>query len=80
MNVASGSFTVEFLTAFSVQSRPSLNGILANTDFTSTWQGTTLSWTLTKTTAQVVETSVTVNNSPIQDYFHPQDHAPSTHE
>ena len=29
------------------------------------------------TTAQVIETSVTVNkNSPIQDYDHPNDHAP----
>ena len=26
------------------------------------------------TTAQVAETSVTVNNSPIQDYVHPDDH------
>ena len=26
------------------------------------------------TTAQVVEVSVTVNNSPIQDYVHPDDH------
>ena len=26
------------------------------------------------TTAQVVETSVTVNNSSIQDYVHPDDH------
>ena len=25
------------------------------------------------TTAQVVETSVTVNNNPIQDYVHPDD-------
>ena len=25
------------------------------------------------TTAQVVETSVTVNNSPIQDFVHPDD-------
>ena len=32
------------------------------------------------TTAQVVETSVTVNNSPIQDYFHPDDHVQSTYE
>ena len=24
---------------------------------------------------QIVETSVTVNNSPIQDYIHPDDHA-----
>ena len=30
--------------------------------------------TLKMTTAQVVETSVTVNNSPIQDYVHPDDH------
>ena len=33
------------------------------------------------TTAQVVETSVTVNNnSPIQDYVHPVDHAQPTYE
>ena len=33
------------------------------------------------TTAQVVETSVTVNNnSPIQDYVHPDDHAQPTYE
>ena len=32
------------------------------------------------TTAQVVETSVTVNNnSPIQDYYHPEDHAQLTY-
>ena len=32
------------------------------------------------TTAQVVETSVTVNNnSPIQDYVHPDDHAQPTY-
>ena len=31
-------------------------------------------WTLKMTTAQVVETSVIVNNnSPIQDYVHPND-------
>jgi len=29
-----------------------------------------LTLTLKMTTAQVVETSVTVNNSPIQDYVH----------
>ena len=33
------------------------------------------------TTAQVVETSVTVNNnSPIQDYVHSVDHAQPTYE
>ena len=32
------------------------------------------------TTAQVVETSVTVNNSPIQDYVHPDDHFQHTYE
>ena len=33
------------------------------------------------TTAQVVEKSVTViNSSPIQDYVHPEDHAPPTNE
>ena len=31
--------------------------------------------TLKMTTTQVVETSVTINISPIQDYFHPKDHA-----
>ena len=33
-------------------------------------------------TAQVVEMSVTitVNNSPIQEYDHPNDHAPPTYE
>ena len=35
---------------------------------------TRLTLTLKMTTAQVVETSVTVNNnSPIQDYVHPDD-------
>ena len=35
--------------------------------------------TLKITTAQVVETSVTVNNnSPIQDYVHPDDHTQPT--
>ena len=29
---------------------------------------------------QVVETSVTVNNSPIQDYTHLDDHIPPTYE
>ena len=33
------------------------------------------------TTAQVDKTSVTVNNnSPIEDYVHPDDHAQSTYE
>ena len=32
------------------------------------------------TTAQVVETSVTVNDSPIQDYIHPDDHTQPTCE
>ena len=33
------------------------------------------------TTAQVVKTSVTVNNnSPIQDYVHPDDHTQPTYE
>ena len=33
------------------------------------------------TAAQVEETSVTVNNnSPIQDYVHPDDHTQPTHE
>ena len=32
------------------------------------------------TTAQVIETSVTNNNSPIHDYFHPDDHSQPSHE
>ena len=32
------------------------------------------------TTAQVVETSVTVNNSPILDYIQPENHAQPTYE
>ena len=31
--------------------------------------------TLKMTTAQVVETSVTINITPMQDYVHPDDHA-----
>ena len=37
--------------------------------------------TVKMTAAQVVETSVTVNNnSPIQDYVHPDDHTQPTYE
>ena len=39
-----------------------------------------LTLTLKMTTAQVVETSVIANNSPIQDYVHPDDHVPSTYK
>ena len=40
-----------------------------------------LTLTLKVTTAQVVETSVTVdNNSPIQDYVHPDEKTQSTFE
>ena len=35
---------------------------------------------LKMTTAQVVETSVTVNNSPIQDYVHPDGHTEPTYK
>ena len=39
-----------------------------------------LTLTLKMTTAQVVETSVTVNNnSPIQDYVHPDTHTQPTY-
>ena len=42
---------------------------------------TQLTLTLKMTTAQVVETSVTVNNnSPIQDYIHPDDQTQPTSE
>ena len=40
-----------------------------------------LTLTLKMTTAQVVETSVSVNsNSPIQDYVHPDDQTQPTYE
>ena len=40
-----------------------------------------LTLTLKMTTAQVVETSVTVNNnSPVQDYVHPDDQTQPTFE
>ena len=39
-----------------------------------------LTLTVKMTTAQVVETSVTVNNSPIQDYVHPDDLTQPTYE
>ena len=38
-----------------------------------------LTLTLKMTTAQVVETSITVNNSPPQDYVHPDNHAQPTY-
>ena len=37
-----------------------------------------LTLTLKMTTAQVFETSVAVNNSPIQDYVHPDDQTQPT--
>ena len=47
--------------------------IIPSTDVTQ------LTLTLKMTTAQVVETSVTVNNnSPIQDYAHPDDQTQPT--
>ena len=39
-----------------------------------------LTLTLKMTTAQVVETSLTINNSSIQDYVHVDDHSQPTHE
>ena len=39
-----------------------------------------LTMTLKMTTAQVVETLVTVNNGSIQDYVHPDDHTQPTYE
>ena len=39
-----------------------------------------LTLTLKMTTAQVVETSVTVNNSAIQDYVHPDNQTQPTFE
>ena len=48
-------------------------GIIPSTDVKQ------LTLTLKVTTAQVVETSVTVNNnSPIQDYVHPDDQSQPT--
>ena len=51
---------------------PSTTTVLFRTTFTQTIKYNSL-WLWRMTTAQVVETSVTVNNnSPIQDYVHPR--------
>ena len=39
-----------------------------------------LTLTLKMGTAKLVETSVTANNIPIQDYVHPDDHTQPTYE
>ena len=39
-----------------------------------------LTFTVKMTTAQVVETSVTVNSYPIQDYVHLDDHTKPTYK
>ena len=55
--------------------------ISSNTTFTTYFQHTVITLTLKMTTAQVVETSVTVNdNSPIQDYVNPDDQTQPTFE
>ena len=53
-----------------------MNNNLHHNDYIILYQ---LTVTLKMTTAQVVETSVTVNNnSPIQDYVHPDDQTQPT--
>ena len=55
-----------------------MNNNLHHNDYIILYQ---LTVTLKMTTAQVVETSVTVNNnSPIQDYVHPDDQTQPTFE
>ena len=54
--------------------------IVQDLGFSSKIRGV-LTRSLQMTTTQVVEMSVTVNNnSPIQDYIHPDDHTQPTHE
>ena len=62
-----------------------VNAVMNRTVVDRNWRfhnlsGSHLQKTLKLTTAQVVETSVTVNNSPIQDNVHPDDHAQPTYE
>ena len=62
-----------------------VNAVMNRTVVDSDWRfhnlsGSHLQKTLKLTTAQVVETSVTVNNSPIQDHVHLDDHAQPTYE
>ena len=63
-----------------------VNAVMNRTVVDSDWlfhnlSGSHRQKTLKLTTAQVVETSVTVNNnSPIQDHVHPDDHAQPTYE
>ena len=56
--------------------------VLFGTTFTRTIKlNLQITLTLKMTTAQVVEASDTVNNdSPIQDYVHPDDHTQPTYE
>ena len=51
---------------------------LSGFELYSRWVPLTL--TLEMTTTQVVETSVTVNNSPIQDYVPPDDQTQPTYD
>ena len=69
-NRGGGASTLSFSSAFNFWS-PRL---IPSTDVIQ------LTLNLKMTAARVVETSVTVNNSPIQDYVHPDDHTQPTFE
>ena len=72
-----GRFRVNVLQWYSIEVTNQINNqsIIPSTDVIQ------LTFTLKMTTAQVVETSVTVNNnSPIQDYVHPDDQTQPTLE
>ena len=75
--------TNHFISRFSKIVR--VNAVVNRTVVDSDWcfhnlNGSYLQKTLKLTTAQVVQTSVTVSNSPIQDHVHPDDHAQPTYE
>ena len=56
------------------------SGVVNNQSLIPSTDVKQLTLTLKMTTAQVVETSVTINNSsPIQDYVHPDDHTQLTY-
>ena len=67
-----------YLTLFSTNHASSNPGQISNQSSILSTDVIQLTLTLKLTTAQVVETSVTVNNSPIQNYVRPDNHTQLT--
>ena len=67
-----------YLTLVSTNHASSNPGQISNQSSILSTDVIQLTLTLKLTTAQVVETSVTVNNSPIQNYVRPDNHTQLT--